>query len=446
MVTVLAHGIGGRADLPIPLWMAQYGAAMALLVSFSALGAFWRTPRLEGARAGDGWPLPAWAERVADARATRSALRAVGVVLLAATLVTAAFGADTSASNPAPTWLYVWFWVGLVPASLLLGPIWRVMNPLRAISAGIARLSGDREERGARPLPPKLGYWPAALGLLAFTWLELVFNQPDRPVVVLVFVLAYTLVQVGLATVYGQRWYEWGDAFEVYSTLVGHLSPLARRGDGRLALRNPLVHLAELRPAPGLVAVVCVLLGSTAFDGLSRTRWWNDLILDASEGQLALLGTLGLLGSIAFVVATYQLASRGSRWLARASGSWRERLDWSFVHSLVPIAVGYTIAHYFSLFVFQGQAGYILASDPFGRGWDLFGTADWRLNYLAVTTRTIALVQVGAIVAGHVLGVVAAHDRAVALFDGRDKARGQYPLLVTMVVYTVGGIALLLGT
>jgi hypothetical protein len=108
--------------------------------------------------------------------------------------------------------------------------------------------------------------------------------------------------------------------------------------------------------------------------------------------------------------------------------------------------VGYTVAHYFSLFVFQGQAGYILASDPLSRGDDLFGTSDWQIVYTVVSTAAIALVQIAAIVGGHVLGVVAAHDRAMGMFTGRDKSRGQYALLGAMVIYTVGGIALLVGT
>ncbi|HET9289899.1 MAG TPA: hypothetical protein VFQ49_02370, partial [Actinomycetes bacterium] len=121
-------------------------------------------------------------------------------------------------------------------------------------------------------------------------------------------------------------------------------------------------------------------------------------------------------------------------------------LSWQFAHSLVPILIGYTVAHYFSLLVFQGQAGYILASDPLQKGWNLFGTADWRMNLLLVSTSAIALIQVGSIVTGHVLGVVAAHDRAVATFRGRDMLRGQYLLLTTMVFYTLSGIALLVGT
>jgi len=210
-------------------------------------------------------------------------------------------------------------------------------------------------------------------------------------------------------------------------------------------LRNPLAGLAGLKAEPGLVAVVCVLLGSTAFDGLSRTQGWNNLIIDAGPLQNALLGTVGLLLMIAVVAVTFEVATRASQRFRRRDDA-GERLDRRFVHSLVPILIGYTVAHYFSLLVFQGQAGYILASDPLDAGWDLFGTADWKVNFLLVSTATIALIQVGAIVTGHVLGVVVAHDRAMATFRGRNKIRGQYLLLTTMVFYTLCGIALLVGT
>jgi hypothetical protein len=342
----------------------------------------------------------------------------------------------------------VWFWVGLVPASLLLGPVWRLLNPLRTISAGLARLAGDPDQERARPLPPWVGYWPAAVGLAVFAWLELVYPYRDQPYTLLAFFLLYAWAQVTAAFRYGEHWYARGDAFEVYSSLVAHLAPIGRRADGRLGLRNPLAGLAALRPEPGLVAVVCVLLGSTAFDGLSRTRWWNDLIANADVTMNTLLGTAGLLGCIGVVAATYTAATQAGEQYRRGRppADPNDRLDRQFVHSLVPIVIGYTVAHYFSLLVFQGQMGYILASDPFDRGWNLFGTVDWKMNLVLVSTAAIALVQVGSIVTGHVLGVVTAHDRAVALFKGRDRARGQLLLLVTMVFYTLSGIALLVGT
>jgi len=441
---ILAHGIGGRSDLPVPLWLAVYGGAAAVVVSFAALGVFWRRARFSGAEPGR--PLPPILQSVLDAPITRALLSAVGLALFAVTLVVGVMGASNGSANPAPTWLYVWFWVGLVPASLLVGPVYKVLNPLRAISRGLFLVAGDRHQERVRPYPEALGYWPAAAGLAVFVWIELVYERASDSITVALFIAVYSLVQLVLAQRYGRAWFERGDAFEVYSSLLARMSWLGRAADHQLVLRNPFVGLAALQPAPGLLAVVTVLLGSTAFDGLSRTQLWTDLIEGQSLIVNRLIGTAGLAAAVAFVVLTFSLAM----YLCRRALSRLEisavELQGRFVHSLLPIAVGYTVAHYFSLLVFQGQAGYILASDPLSRGDDLFGTSDWQIVYTVVSTAAIALVQVAAIVGGHVLGVVAAHDRAVGMFAGRDKSRGQYALLGAMVTYTVGGIALLVGT
>ncbi|CAN5235100.1 hypothetical protein BH20ACT9_BH20ACT9_13040 [soil metagenome] len=444
---VLAHGLGGRSDLPIPVWMALYGGAAAVVVAFVALGALWVTPRLSGATAGR--PLPARLQLIVQARPTRLALRTLSLAALVATVLVGAFGTASSGTNPAPTWLYIWFWVGLVPASLLFGPVWHALNPLRGISGLLDRVVRDPSETAVRPLPERLGHWPAVASLAVFVWIELVYTRPDSPAVVVVFCVGYSLVHVAAGVVYGRRWFAHGDGFEVYSTLLGHLAPVGRRADGRIVLRNPLDGLAALRPDTSLMAVVAVLLGSTAFDGLSRTSWWEDLSsrLVQSPPLYLLLGTAGLAGAVALVVLTFVLGARLAATLAGHTrlGNNRRTLPCRFAHSLVPIATGYTVAHYFSLLVFEGQKGYILASDPLGTGADLFGTANWAVDYQVFSLSTIAWVQVLAIVVGHVVGVVAAHDRAVGLFATGDRTRAQYPLLAVMVLYTCAGIGLLLG-
>ena len=439
---ILAHGLGGRADLPVPVWLAQYAAALVLVVSFFMLARFWTVPRLQEPYRGR--PLPMGLQRLVDAPAFRLGLRLLGLAGLLLIILVAALGTGSSATNPAPTWLYVWFWVGILPLSLLFGPVMRALNPLRLLTRGIARLRGRPGHGDARPMPEWLGYWPAAAGLVVFTWLELVWRNPDRPLNVLSFILLYCLVQLSAAALYGERWYAYGDAFEVYSTMVGRLSPFGRRPeDGRLVLRNPLAGLASVPVAPGMMAVICVLLGSTAFDGLSRTLWWKGLSDRTGGVAYVVLGTAGLLGMIVLITGAYLAATRQNPWARRGQKVPVER---RFVHSLLPIAVGYTVAHYFSLVVFQGQAGYLLASDPLGRGWDLFGTAGQQINYRVVTTGVIAIVQVAAILSGHVVGVFIAHDRAIADYSRpRHRLRAQYPLLVVMVTYTLGGIALLLG-
>jgi hypothetical protein len=217
--------------------------------------------------------------------------------------------------------------------------------------------------------------------------------------------------------------------------LLGHLSPLARRDDGRWVMRNPLRSLAAVPCEPGLVAVISVLLGGTAFDGLSRTERWTGIVMTygGSPSREALLGTIGLSACVALIALNYIAAMRSM------PGGLGEGLEQRLAPSLLPIALGYVVAHYVSSVIFQGQAGHLLASDPFGVGWDLLGISGHSIDYTAVSAGTIALVQIAAIVIGHLFSVIAAHDQLIIAVPK------QYPLLVVMVAYTVGGITLITG-
>ncbi|GAA1614628.1 hypothetical protein GCM10009789_80940 [Kribbella sancticallisti] len=426
------HGIGGRGDLPVPLWLAVYSAAAAVAVSFFALAAFWSRPRFETA---SGTPL-AGLGRIVDARLTRWLLKALGLAALALLLGAAWFGSGSPALNPAPTWLYVWIWVGIIPLSLVFGPIWRLANPLRTLAGFVPR-------KTYRELPTGIGYWPAVAGLAGFLWLELAYPEGSDPLVVAVFVAVYAVANVAAGIIYGPRWFPIGDSFEAYAEVLAKLSPLGRDDHRRLVLRNPLAGLASIPQEPGIVALLCLLLGSTAFDGISRWSTWTDLTGELGPAGHIAVQTLGLVLAVAVVSVLFVVA-------ARATGTARVRpgalgnagLPGAFVHSLVPIAIGYAVAHYFSFAMFQGQEGLLLATDPFGRGWDLLGTGDTRIDYAFLGTGLIAAVQIGAIVLGHVLGVVSAHDRAASLFRRRQMRRAQYPMLAAMVAFTAGGIAL----
>jgi hypothetical protein len=429
------HGIGGRGDLPVPLWLAVYSAAAAVAVSFFALAAFWSRPHFERA-GGRALPMPG---RIVDARPVRWLLKVVGLIALGLLLGAAWFGDPSPARNPAPTWLYVWIWVGIIPLSLLFGPVWRLANPFRTLAGLFGR-------GRARPVPSRLAYWPAVAGLAAFVWLELAFPDASSPRVVAVFVTLYAVLNVAAGAFYGPGWFAVGDTFEVYAELLARLSPWGRHG-GRLVLRNPLAGLASTPRATGLVAFVCVLLGSTGFDGISRWSAWTVAAGNLSVPALVLARTLGLLAAVALVLAVYVLAARAAAGLPVRPGALGPAgLPGAFAHSLVPIAIGYAAAHYFSFAVFQGQAGALLAGDPFGRGWDPFGLSGAAIDYGVVGTTSIAAVQIGAIVLGHVLGVLAAHDRAAALFRRRQLRRAQYPMLAAMVAFTAGGIALVAGS
>jgi hypothetical protein len=436
---VLAHGIGGREDLPIPFSYAVVGAALALAISFVALGLLWRKSRLRGDEAGR--PLPDGLQAVVDAPAFRWTLRLIGLAVTAFVAYAAIFGPDL-ANNPTAGFVYVIFWVGLVPLSLLFGPVWRLLNPLRTVFLLLTGVLRTPAEEGLLRLPKKLGYWPAAVSLFSFVWLELA--APDRAStgVLRAYFAGYAGVHLFAASLFGSRWFDRGDGFEVYSALIGRLAPLGRRADGRLVLRNPLDGLDGLPVAPGLAATACVLLGSTAFDGLSNSPAW----LAATQGSSrspAITATLGLLVMILLVAGLYVLAARLSGMLGRTRHRMHAALSLEFAHSLVPIAVGYLVAHYFSLLLFGGQQTLIWASDPLVNGSNLFGTAEATVTYTLVSPTAIAAIQVLAVVTGHLLGVVAAHDRAVRLFPRRHAVAGQLPMMLLMIGYTVGGLTLL---
>lgn len=285
----LAHGIGGRQDLPLPLSYVVIGAAIAVVVSFVAVGGLWRSPRLiDGDR---GWVLPAAVRATVDSSGLRWTLRLLALAVTGYVAVAAVFGPD-DALNPTAYVVYVLFWVGMPFASAVFGPVWRVLNPLRTLHTALAWMVRVPRNAGLARLPEHVGYWPAAAGLLVFTWLELVAPGGSSTQVLRLWFGTYAIVHLGAALIFGDRWFARCDAFEAYSSLVGRLSALGRRDDGRLVLRNPLRGLASVRPQPGLVAVVCVLFGSTAYDGAASSPAWIAFV-QSGDVSPVLLGTLG---------------------------------------------------------------------------------------------------------------------------------------------------------
>ena len=431
---VLAHGVGTRTDLPIPLALTLYGAGMAVAISFAALLLLWRTPRLNTPDGGR--PVPTSIQTLLDSAVFRRVLQAATLAIALLVTAVALVGPPRTTDNLAPYAVYITLWVGLVPASLLLGPVWRVINPLRLAHRLLTSLTGPAPAAGS---VDRLGYWPAAVTLTVFVWLELVYPERGDPRVVGTFLVLYAVVQLVAALWLGDRWFSRGDAFEVYSTLLARLSPWGRRTDGRLVLRNPLSNAATLRDQPGLAAVAIVLIGSTSFDGLSRTEFWTEGPGAAND---TLSGTLGLLAMIAIVGGLY-VAATVLNGVLSDDHPWQQPNR--YAHSVLPIAVAYAVAHYFSLLLIDGQATWILASNPFGADRvDLFGTYGNAINYTILSPDTISYVQVGAVVLGHVLGVVLAHDRALRA-NARSTPLEQLPLVVVMIAFTVGALALLFG-
>ena len=432
----LAHGIGGAQDLPISPELAIAGAVAALTVSFTVLALAWRLPRYDGAPGGRPapWPLVA----LVDSTAFAVALRVLGLALFLFAAWTAIFGEDLLI-NPFFGMFYVLLWVGLVPASLLLGPVWKAISPVRTLNRLLGLATGSDPGQGLLTYPARLGYWPAAAGLFAFVWLELVYPTSTELGPVRLWCAVYVAVMLVGGALFGDTFYERADPFEVYSSLVAKLSVWGRR-DGALVVRSPLANLATMPVQPGLVAVVAVLFGSTAYDSFQDSSGWLRLT-QSHLNQARLLDNLALL---AFCLGVGAIFAAGCAATGVEPGRRRGDLPNQFAHSVVPIIVGYIVAHYLSYLVEVGQQTVILMSDPMSDGSNLFGTADLAVNYwLSYHPTFLATTKVVAVVTGHVVGVIAAHDRALWLLPRRHQVTGQLPLLVAMVAFTIGGLYLL---
>jgi len=429
------HGVGGRSDLPIPFTAAVTAAAIALVASFVALAFLWPTARL--GRPGAGRPLPAALTRLYDSPATWWAVRALGLVMTGYVLVAAVFGID-DALNPTAGVVFVLFWVGAVAfASALLGPVWRWLNPVRTCYLAVCLLLRHDHRVGLLPYPPRLGNFPAAAGIFAFAWLELVAPNRDTLPVLRAWFGAYAVLMVMGAVVYGSVWFDRGDGFQVVSALYGRLSVLGRRADKAAVLRSPLEGVASTPKVVGMPALVCVMLGTTAYDGMSNATFWVRFVQDGPAPQI-LVETLGLAAGPALFGGLYALAVL----LAGRLGG-RGFMPAEFAPTIVPIAFGYLLAHYYSFFILAGQSTVQQLADPLGTGADFFGLGDRGVSFAFVSPTFVSTFQVTVVVIGHVMGVVLAHDRAVALFPRRAAVVGQLPLLALMVAYTVAGLLLL---
>jgi hypothetical protein len=448
-VTFIAHGLVARSDLPIPEWLFVWAAVMVLVVSFVALAILWPQPKLER----DRWrPLPGELGRLVGSRPVEILCGAIGAFLLGVVVYAGLRGTQSPTANFTPTFVYVIFWLGLLPLSVLLGDVFKAFNPWRAIGRTVGWVAG-KAARGDLPAPleypQRLGHWPAAAGIFAFAVMELVASNGDRPENLAIAALIYSAITFVAMALYGvDTWISRGEAFSVYFNLFSRLSPFETR-DRVVGLRPPLSGVPALKPGPGTVPLLAVMIGSVTFDGASEAAIWTGIAPDIAnffqdlglspQNALELAFLLGLTVTVLLIYGFYLLGVAGAKSVGGGFGA--QELARAFVHSLVPIALAYVAAHYFTLLLFQGQSVAFLGSDPLGDGSDLFGTADSQIDYTIIGANATWYWQVGFVVVGHVAALTLAHDRALALYDrAKPAVRSQYWMLAVMVGFT--GLAL----
>ncbi len=452
---LFAHGVGSRGDLPLPLWMFTWGAAIALGLSFVALGVLWKEPRLAQAAIGRrllGDRIPAWL----------GGLRGIGQVvalgLLLLCLWAGFFGADTDAQNVLPVTFYVVAWVGAQLIAGLFGDVWRAISPFTTIARGVEVIA-SRLGMAVTDAPPRLGHLPAAAGMFVFLFIELAHPSGSSPRVLAWALLVHIVVIIVLTLRWGASWIADNEPFGALLAMIGAMGIVARSaatGVGRfspgsetasgLTARAPMSGLATTPVLRGTLATLLVVLGGTTFDGFVESEAGRDIFGRPSGWGGAVTLTIGLILSILLVTALFGV---GIRWTCKVTGLDPEWVTDSFTPSLVPIVFGYAIAHYAQLLADEVQTFWFRLSDPAGLGWNLFGQADSTANLTWLSPTAIAWIQVLAILFGHIGAVLVAHDRSMEIVDHNTSTgsvnalRSQYVMLLVMVLYSCLGLWLL---
>ncbi len=428
-----AHGIGGRLDLPVPVTYFVVAAGIVVVVSFVALAVLWPDPRFQDGpmanRVGGSLRGPGKVVRV---------LSILALVLVVGQIVPALVGIDQVRGRPtiAPVLVWVVMWLMVPFGAAAIGNWYALMNPwsLLADWSGLGQAEQpDRIER--------LGVWPASVALLVFTWFELISPDSGSPVALGWTALIYSGYLFVAMSVWGRSTgLLVADFFTTYNRMFSAISPVGRSDDGRLVWRGWLRSLTVLPEWRGFSFFVLAAIGTVSYDGASGTTWFRDATGDLSTTTLG--QTILLLAVVGAVTAAYWLAA----WVAArmVGGVDTAAVARRFAHTLVPIALAYAVAHYITLILFEGQQLISAISDPFGIGWNLFGTADRAVDFFITAPEPVWYFQLVAIVTGHVLGVILAHDRALTDF-GKGAVRSQYAMLLLMVSLTSLGLLILAG-
>jgi len=372
----------------------------------------------------------------------------VFVLLLSAGL----FGHADPFKNIAPVFVWVIWWVGMAFVSTLFGNLWDLLNPWKIVFTWLAK--PGRVLGSPHPYPDRLGRWPALLFFLIFVWMELISEQGEQPRALALLILIYSAITWTGMAYYGRDvWLRHGEVFAVVFSLLARFA--ATHGEaGRWWLRLPSVGLLTGHPLPmSAVCFVLLLLTSVTFDGILETPLWAAILTWIAESQalrstllalqgagadlIAVIKTFALLILPLLFVAVFLLTSRIIAWAGGGTISTRAVAGY-FVLSLVPIAIAYHLSHYLSYLLIAGQNIIPLLSDPFGAGWNLFGTASYAVDIGVVNAKMIWYIAVTAIVAGHVLAVYVAHVMAQRVFPtARAALLSQLPMLLLMVAYTM---------
>lgn len=441
-----AHTFGQLYNLPVPFWMYLYGGASALVVSFLAVGYFFNKKASYSS-----YPtinLSSGAVRFIIGAPFLKILKFLALALFILAVATGIFGVNISTLNFNMTFFWIIFVLGLTYITALVGNIWKVINPFKTIVELLESFLGQESFRGFLNYPQKLAYWPAFILYFIFIWIELLSST--SPFSLSVLLIQYTLLNLIGATIFGkQKWFKYAEFFSVFFRQVAKVAPLESRA-GKLYLRPPFLGLINEKCEHfSLLIFILFMLSSTAFDGFRETLVWRRFIFGTLPGDFLTTQSLFqttqtffLFASPFVFLSTYLVLIGFMKFITKSALSLTS-LALAFAFTLIPIALVYNVAHYYTLILTEGTNIIRLISDPFGYGWDLFQTANF-YNFFTLGANITWHSQVGLIVLGHIVSVYLAHLVALQIFPSHKIAlKSQIPMLLLMVTYTVIGLWIL---
>jgi hypothetical protein len=477
LFSIFPHAFIEPFTPPLPLLFCLVAAGFAVIVSFIIVGVVSRRSTIYS-----GYPKVNILKWTAVRSVTRPSvillIELTSVLLFFLVLLVGFVGNDDPIYNLAPTFIWVIWWVGVAYMSAFLGDVWALLSPWNIIFRWFEtvweRLNSGRPLSPAIRYPDKAGVWPALILFLIFAWIENVYTDAIIPVRISQMILAYSVFTwLGMLLFGRDIWVKHGEAFSLAFGLLARFAPIEVRSinygvanasgvtTDPDSLEESVISEVlstssremNLRPfASGLLGMenvstsamlfVLLLLASVTFDGFTATMPWLRIQNSGMDyiSNLSVISTLGLVLSIFIFIFVYL----GFCELMSLAG--RRQINYLeygriFVYTLIPIALAYHIAHFLLFLLIQGQLMIPLASDPFGFGWDLFGTTDYRLNFKLVGPNVYWSVSVLSIVIGHIIAVFLSHRIALRIHENHSHAlQSQYPMLVLMVGYTIASL------
>ena len=446
-LNVGAHGFDERYDLPAPLSYFVVGAVLAVGLSF-VLAVFLGRANLQGFAQKEQPPISA---PIAPYLTSYwlGFTRIIGLTIFLVILVAAFFGTQDPLMNLVPTIIWIIWWIGFSLLVACVGDIWIFFDPWRSLHHGghnlITNSRNGREIHGLNwHWPSSLGQWPAVLLLVIWAGLEIIYPIATSPFKVGQLILLWTLVSlIGMFCWRPAKWQHHADVFAIYFSVLG----------ARANASNQCMKVS------GSDGFVIAMLSTVLFDGLHGGQAW--LIYEKSLQGIAanwldtngyLAGALGLVLVWVILYCAYRLSCMlsirllsskvGKKAPLKAPLTTSAEMARYFAPTLVPIAISYSVARNISSLLIQGQNFFALMSDPFGFGWDVFGTANRRANIGLIDVKWTWIIALCAIVAGHVVSVCLSHGLALKAEIFNQRAT-QSVLPLTLLMLAITAISLL---